>query len=358
MIYELTKSKSRLLIPLLGMLLVTCQRRPDNKSGDTPAPNAAAAQLPVDIITAQEEELQQHETAVGSLMPYQEVSIVSEIAQRITYVAFKDGAYVDRGATLYTLNDTEIRARLKQVGAELELAQINKDRLHNLLNNETVNQQEYDEALMRFRSLAAQQDLLRAELAKTVIKAPFSGRIGISKVHTGAYVIPGTALVDLQDQTNLKLDFSIPERYFQLINKGTKVHFTTELSDQPLEAKVVATEPGLNTEGRSLQAQALVSNVNGKLRPGLSAKIYFGTSDHGAKGIKVPTEALMPDGNGYHAFIIKNGKAKPVPVNITNRTETEAIVTSGLTSGDSVIISNLLRLAADTPVKAVTQTNQ
>ena len=137
-------------------------------------------------------------------MPYQEVAVVSETAQKITKVAFKDGSYVSQGAVLYTLNDADIRSRLRQVQAELQLARLNKDRMTNLLKTETVKQQEYDEALMRLNSLEAQQDYLRTELAKTVIRAPFSGKIGISKVHLGAYVPPGTPLVNLQDQNSVK----------------------------------------------------------------------------------------------------------------------------------------------------------
>jgi Multidrug resistance efflux pump len=179
MLYKSRILRLGILVPLLGILLIACENKPGKSSAETATANADASKLPVDIIVAQEKLLNHEEAIVGTMMSNREVSIVSEIPQKITKVAFKDGGYVTQGAVLYTLNDADIKSRLKQVAAELELAKLNKERMSNLLKTETVRQQEYDEAFTRFRSLVAQQDLLRVELAKTIIRAPFSGKIGI-----------------------------------------------------------------------------------------------------------------------------------------------------------------------------------
>ncbi len=353
MLSKSTIQSLRTLIPLVGILLISCENKSTTTSGETATVHADADKLPVDIIIAQKELLNHEEASVGTMMSYREVSIVSEIPQKITRVAFKDGSYVRQGVVLYKLNDADIKSRLKQVGAELELAQLNKERMSNLLKTETVRQQEYDEALMRLRSLEAQHDLLRVELAKTVIRAPFSGNIGISKVYLGAYVTPGAELVMLQDQSSIKINFSVPEKYLPLIQTGDKVRFTSELSGQEYVATISATEPGLDVQGRSLQVQAITSNAGGKFRAGLSAKVYFRVTDKKAEGILVPTEALAPGQKGYTVFVIKNGVAKPIEVTISNRTETDAVITSGIMTNDSIIVSNMLRLGDGTPVKAV-----
>ena len=353
MLFKSTIQRLGILIPLLSILLIACENEPKKSPGETTKTNADASKLPVDIIIAQEQLLNHEEAVVGTMVSYREVSIVSELPQKITKVAFKDGSYVSQGAVLYTLNDADIRSRLKQVGAELDLAQLNKERMSNLLKTETVRLQEYDEAFMRFRSLEAQQDLLRVELAKTVIRAPFSGKIGISKVYLGAYVTPGAELVRLQDQSSIKINFSVPEKYLPLIKTGDKIRFTSELSNRDYVATISATEPGLDAEGRSLQVQAITNNAGGQFRAGLSAKVYFHVTHKGAKGILVPTEALAPGEKGYTVFVIKNGVAKPVEVTISNRTGTDAVITSGITTNDSIIVSNMLRLGDGTPVKAV-----
>jgi len=352
MLFKSTIQMLLILVPLMGILLISCENKPEKASGETATANADAGKLPVDIIIAQEQQLNHEEAVVGTMMSYQEVSIVSELPQKITQVAFKNGTYVKQGSVLYTLNDADTRSRLKQVGAELELAQLNKERMSNLLKTETVRQQEYDEAFMRFRSLEAQQELLRVELAKTVIRAPFSGKIGISKVYSGAYVTPVTDLVMLQDQSRIKINFSVSEKYLPLIQTGDEVRFTSELSNKEYVATIIATEPGLNAQSRSLQVQAIANNPDGQFRAGLSAKVYFRVTDKGAKGILVPTEALAPSDKGYSVFVIKNGVAKPVDVTISKRTETDAVITSGISTNDSIIVSNMLRLGPGTPVKA------
>lgn len=348
MFYKYHTPKLGILIPLLGVLLAACDSKP-KKEAKAPA----AGKLPVDILVAQEQTLDQQEIFVGTIMPHREVAVVSETAQKITKVAFKDGGYVSQGAILYTLNDADLRSRLRQVQAELKLARLNKERMANLLKTETVKQQEYDEAFMRFTSLEAQQDYLQTELAKTIIRAPFSGKVGITKVHLGAYVPPGTPLVNLQDQSSIKISFTLPERYLPLITSGTPIKFSTGLSEEQYSASITATEPGLDAKDRSLQVQAIASNSGGKFRPGESVKVYFSTEKKGTKGVMIPTEALMPGEKGYNAFVIKGGIAKPTPVVISNRTETEAIITSGIKSGDSIVISNMLRVGDGTPVQAV-----
>ncbi len=353
MLYKSTIFKIGLLIPLLSILLLACENKSETGTEEKATDNAATSKLPVDIITAQEQTLIQEEAVVGTMVANREVSIVSELPQKITHIAFKDGSYVQKGALLYQLNDADIKSRLKQVGAELELARVNKTRMSNLLQSETVRQQEYDEVLMRFRSLEAQQELLYVELEKTRVRAPFAGKIGISKVHLGAYVVPGEPLVILQDLSSIKVNFTIPEKYSSLIQMGKQVRFATEVTDKEYTAKIYAIEPGLDAQGRSLLVQALTPNTNDQFRAGLSAKVYVSVADQADKGILVPTEALMPAEKGYSVFIIKNGVAKAMPVAISNRTEKDAIITSGLVTGDQIIISNMLRLGDGTPVEAV-----
>ena len=307
----------------------------------------------MDAIAVNEENLVQEEVIVGSMAPYREVAIVSEIAQKIIHVAFQDGGQVSKGQLLYKLNDADLKARLKGLNSELKLARLNEQRISNLLKTETVNQQQYDETAVKLQSLEAQRELLQVELNKTEIRAPFSGKIGISNLDPGSFASPGTELVSLQDQGTIKINFSVPEKYLPMVKTGSKISFTTALSDQQQTATIHATEPGLNAQNRALKVQAIADNPDGKFRAGLSVKIHFQTSAKDAKTINLPTEALIPSGEGYSVFIVKNGLAKSTPVSIGNRTETAAIIVSGLNNGDSVIVSNLLRLGDGMPVQAV-----
>jgi membrane fusion protein (multidrug efflux system) len=353
MLKDTNKLKVFFLPVFCSMLLIACDSNQEKKQKMAAAAGANVSKLQVDAIVVSEENLDQEEVIVGSMAPYREVEIVSEIAQKIVQVSFQEGGHVSKGQLLYKLNDADLKARLKGLNSELKLARLNEQRISNLLKTETVNQQQYDETAVKLQALEAQRELLQVELNKTEIRAPFSGKIGISNLDPGSFVSPGIALVSLQDQGTVKINFSVPEKYLPLVKTGNKINFTTALSDQQQTASIQATEPGLNAQNRSLRVQANAANPEGKFRAGLSVKIHFPTSAKNAKAISLPTEALIPSGEGYSVFVFQNGLAKSKPVSIGNRTETSAIITSGLNNGDSVIVSNLLRLGDGMPVQAV-----
>lgn len=353
MLKDTNKLKVAFLPVLCSMLLIACNGDPEKteKASSTAAVNPN--KLEVDAIVVNEENLDQEEVIVGTMLPYREVAIVSEIAQKIIQVAFQDGGYVSKGQLLYKLNDADLKARLRGLNSELKLARLNEQRISNLLKTETVNQQQYDETAVKLQALEAQHEVLQEELNKTEIRAPFSGNIGISTVDPGSFVSPGTELVNLQDHGTIKINFSVPEKYLPLVKTGGKINFTTAVSDLQQTATIKATEPGINAQNRALKVQAVTDNPGGKFRAGLSVKIHFSTSAKNAKAIHLPTEALIPGGDGYTVFVVEKGLAKSKPVSIGNRTETAATITSGLNNGDSVIVSNLLRLGNGMPVQAV-----
>ena len=324
----------------------------DSKKTDT-KPAAAPVGLPVDVIIASETSLDQTETVAGSVVPNRTVDVMSELSKKIASVAFKDGSYVNQGQLLYKLDDADIRAKLRQLQAELNLARINEHRLNELLKTETVRQEEYDIALAKLQSLQAAQDILQVELSKTSIKAPFSGVIGISKVFAGTLVAPGMPLVSLQEQGTLKIQFTVSEKYLPLVKAGNKISFTTELSKEPLVATVVSTEAGVDLQSRNITVQATTNNAGGKLKAGMSAKVFFKTTAVNEKGILIPTEALLPGGNGYSVFLVKNGAAKITPVSVVNRNEKEARISTGIANGDTVMVSNMLRAGDGVPVTVV-----
>jgi len=179
-----------------------------NSANDGKKPEAAAAPapagLPVDVIVISETATGQTEAVAGSVVPNRMVDIMSELSKKIEVVYFKDGSYISKGEALYKLDDAETRAKIRQLQAELNLAKIDEHRLSELLKTETVRQEEYDIALAKLQSLEAAQDILQIELSKTLIRAPFAGVAGITKVFTGTLVSPGMTLVSLQEQDVLK----------------------------------------------------------------------------------------------------------------------------------------------------------
>lgn len=338
------------ILAIMIVAMACSTKAADNKSE---ASAAVASSLPVDVKIAKETELTETEAVAGSVVSNRTVDIMSELPKKVTAVLFKDGGYVSQGQVLYKLDDADIHARLRQLQAELNLARINEHRLNELLKTETVRQEEYDVALAKLQSLQAARDILQVELSKTSIRAPFSGTIGITKVFAGTLVSPGMPLVSLQEQSILKIQFTVPEKYLPLVKPGNKISFTTELSAEKVAATVVSSEASVDVQSRNITVQATTANQDGKLKAGMSALIYFNTSAENVKGIMIPTEALIPGGEGYSVFLVKNNAAVITPVKIASRNEQEALISSGVANGDTVMISNILRAGDGVPVSIV-----
>jgi len=349
--------KSLLGILLMILILGACSSKAsENKKASSAAPEDVPG-LPVDVQVVQETHMEQTETVAGSVLPNRTVDIMSELSKKITAVNFKDGAFVGTGQVLYKLDDADIRAKLRQLQAELNLASISENRFRELLKTETVRQEEYDIASAKLQSLQAAKEILQVELSKTNIRAPFSGMVGITKVFAGTLVSPGLPLVSLQEQVSLKIQFTVSEKYLSLVKAGTKIQFSTALREEKLTATVVSTEASVDIQSRNIIVQAELSNAGNKLKAGMSAKIYFNTSGDTARAITIPTEALIPGTNGYSVFVVKNGTAKITAVSISNRSESVAWISKGLNNGDTVMISNILRSADGTPVSIVSITD-
>jgi membrane fusion protein, multidrug efflux system len=309
--------------------------------------------LPVDVKIAKQTKLLDEEVVAGSILPNREVTIMSETSRKVVSIHFNDGNYVRQGQLLYKLDDRDIHARLKQAHAELALAKLNGQRLAELLKKEAIRQEEYDVAATRLQSLQASVELLQVELDKTAITAPFAGTVGISKVESGSLVSPGLPLVTLLDETKVKIQFSVSEKYLKQIRAGKSISFSVVHSAEKLQARIVATESGIDVQSRNITVQAVAFNDNGLLKPGMSARIYFSTVSDDATGIKLPTESLIPGEGGYAVFVVRNGVAHIQPVKIGSRNDTEALITQGLHDGDTVMISNILRSGEGTPVQIV-----
>lgn len=338
-----------LLVMAAGAAVIGCSTKA-NTAESTPG---GMSKLPVDVRVVEAMPLTQEEVVAGSILPNREVTIVSEVSRKIVAIQFDDGSHVAKGQLLYKLDDADILARLKQTEAELNLVKLNESRLAELLKNESVKQEEYDVAFSKLQSLQAAEDLLKVDLSKTTIHAPFSGFIGITKLQIGAWASAGTPLVTLQESGSLKIQFSIPEKYASSIKPGKQITFTTSLSDQKQYARISAIEPGVDPLSRNITVQAIAGNTNGSLKPGMSAKIIYSITNEGELGMALPTESLIPGANGYSVFVVKQGLARMTPVAIWNRNEAEAIISSGLNNGDTVMVSNILRTGEGTPVQMI-----
>ncbi len=286
----------------------------------------------------------------GSIDANEQIEVRSEVSGIVESINFEEGTLVGKGQMLFKINDIELRAQLSQARTKQSLASENARRAKLLLEKEAISQEEYDIASADFRSAQAQTQLIQAQIAKTTVRAPFSGKIGLRSISKGTYVTPTTIIAKLVNTNQVKITFSIPEKYATKMKVNSPLSFTVAGSKENYTAKVYAVEPEIDVATRTLQMRAVAQNAQGKLIPGTFANIAL-PLDNINDALLVPTEALIPIQNGKKVFIAKNGKAKEVIVETGARTDKDVLVISGLKAGDTVLTSGVMTLKEDSPVK-------
>ena len=285
----------------------------------------------------------------GSIEADEQVQLHPEVSGVVKSIHFQEGSQVSKGQLLVKINDTELQAQLKQALSKEQLAAETESRAKQLLKKEAISQEEYDVANAELRSLKAQTELIRAQLAKTSIRAPFGGKIGLRSISLGEYVTPGTAIANLVSSSQVKIGFSVPEKYAGQMKKNTVINFTVAGSAKTYQAKIFAIEPGIETNTRTLQLKALANNAAGELLPGSFAKVNLPLASI-KDAILIPTQAIIPVLKGKMIFISDSGKAKQVMVETGPRTEKSILVLSGLKVGDTLLTSGMMSLKPETPV--------
>ena len=325
-------------------------------TGNTDKTNQAAAAakpvIPVEVFIARDTSMVYRLTTIGSLRANESVAIVSEISKKVTGVFLKEGSCISKDQLLFKLDDAEIVARINKLTIEEKLAATNESREKAQLSKGGISQEQYDATLNRLNTIRAEIEILKVDLSKTEIRAPFAGKIGLRAVSEGALVNPGMVLASLQDVSRIKIDFSIPERYAGDLRQGSLITFTTDYSARPYQAVIEAVEPDVEKKTRTIPVRAECGNPDGSLVPGASVKVDLDLKAM-IKKLFIPTAALIPTVKGYDVYLMKSGIAvlQQVTTGIRNKQTVE--VTDGLSLNDTVVVTNLLRIKPDSPLKLV-----
>ena len=325
------------------------------ESAKSPEQTPNVSKMPVSGVLITTKKIDDKITITGSISPNESVELKSETAGKIEGIHFAEGARVRKGALLVSINDDELVAQLEKLKHQKKLLQENEYRQRQLLDREAISQEEYDIASTELSSSQADIQLVMAQLAKTKLRAPFDGIIGLRKISEGSYITSTTPIAYLYNNNPAKVDFSIPSKYSNRVSKGDTVRFITDALEEYRIGRIYAVEPQIDAATRTLSMRAISPNDDNKLLPGQFVKVelIFSSLDN---AIMVPTESVIPELGGHKVFVQREGKAAPLVINVGLRTESEVEVTSGLQVNDTLITSGMLQLRPGSEVN-VTLTN-
>lgn len=320
--------------------------------------------MPVEASTPEIKTVFKKVKATGTLYPKQEINVSSEIAGRITQLPFKEGELVHQNDVLISLDDIVLKATLNRAKAAGNLSKLKYERAKSLLAKGSGAQSEVDETLSASKINDANVALAEAELEKTQIRAPFTGYVGLTLIDAGEYITPGQAIVQLSDINTLKLNFRVPETYYQILKTGQTVEIEVgAYIGKKFSGKVVSIDPQIDVNGRSVLLQAEIPNPDLVLRPGLFANVELIIEAH-ENAMLVPEQAIQYDNlateNNTYVFVVKKGNGKdkgdeaiiqPVSTGVHEKGKVE--VTKGLSKNDLVITSGHIRLFPNAPIRIV-----
>lgn len=303
----------------------------------------------VDVIIADRQPISDLVEANGTVIANEFLQINPEVSGRLTYLNIAEGSQVSQGTVLAKINDEDLQAQLAKTRVQLDLAQKTTQRFKQLLDVSGINQSDYDIALNQVNAFKADMVYTQALINKTIIRAPFSGVIGLRQISPGAYVTPATTLATLQQTSKIKIDFVVPQNYSNIIKRGSVLDVELDATSRKMgRAMIVATEPGANTDTRNLKVRAVLSESN--INPGAFVKVFLNAGG-GRSSIVVPTNCIIPNDKDNQIIVVKNGIANFINVETGLRQANSVEIVKGLNVGDSVVVTGVLFTRPKSKVK-------
>lgn len=293
----------------------------------------------VDVIVAKTQKISNIIEANGTVLANEYAELHPEVNGRLVFLDVPEGTVVKKGTVIAKINDADLQAQLSKTKVQLNLAELTEQRYKKLLNINGINQNDYDIALNQVNSFKADLAYTQTLIDKTVLKAPFDGLLGLRLISQGSFVTTATVLTSIQQVSKLKIDFTLPENYSNLIRKGRTVEVDIDGGKSARKkATIFATEPMVNTATRNLKVRAY---LNATANPGAFVKIYLDAGEN-SKSIIVPSSSIMPEAKSKRLAVVKNGKSVFVDVETGVRTVGAVEILSGINVGDSIIVTGIL----------------
>lgn len=334
---------------VLSTMIVACGKK------EAAAPTGQARQMrtpEVDGFVVRPQSISDKIEVPGTLLPAEQTQIRSEVSGRIVQLNIQEGAMVQKGALLVKLFDGDLQAQLKKLKVQLEIAETTEKRQRELLEIKGISQQDYDLVKLNVETLKVDIEATQIAIVKTEIRAPYAGQLGLRSVSLGAYISPAEIITTIRQVSELKLEFSVPEKYAKEVKKGDRINFRVDGGQRNHSATVLATENSVEQTTRTLRIRAIVDKVDQELVPGVFARInlQLGKTEN---ALLVPTQALISTARNKQVAVLKRDSVVFNVVETGVRDSAFVQVTQGLKAGDTVVTTGLMVLKPNSKVKVV-----
>lgn len=343
-------SVAALMLLILALLALPKVRPLVSSSSGPESGESEERLLEVEAVVLEPEELDYKIFTSGTIRANEAIDLRAEVPGKVVDILFREGSRVRAGDLLLKINDNELQAEKRRTEFQLSLAELREERQSRLLERGGISQQEYDATLNEVNVLRAGIELIDARIEKTEIRAPFDGNVGLKYVSEGSFISSESRIATLNDIDPVKIDFSIPERYFTAVDPGDELFFRVQGVDSTFIGHVYAIEPRIDPQTRTLQIRAESSNPEGLLLPGAFANIEL-ILERERAALMVPTISVIPAFERQLVYLYRSGEAHEIEVVTGDRTDTAVRILDGAAPGDTVLTTGLLQLRPGVPVR-------
>jgi membrane fusion protein (multidrug efflux system) len=347
-------------------LYSTQSKQPTDVQSETPgsAGSAIASERPrpadgnsVAVITTgvRSERLSTQLNALGTARANEAVEIAPKISNIVTAIHFRDGERVQIGQVLVELDGAQARADLAEAEAARAESESQVNRSKELYATHALSESQFEQLEATLKANTARVASARARLADTVVRAPFSGRVGLRRVSVGSLVNSGTTMTTLDDISVIKLDFSVPENFLSSLREGLKVTASAAaFPAREFTGTVASVDSRVDPVTRSVTVRAMVPNADGALKPGMFLNVHLARDERDA--MMIPEAALVPEQSRQFLYVVEGGRALRREVRIGRREPGKVEVVAGLKPGERIIIEGTQKVREGGAVREVEAT--
>lgn len=346
----------RLSIVLIAVMALTEFSCSTKKKEQLPGRSRIQGPVIADAFVVGQSSISDKIEVPGSLLPFEETQIRAEVGGRVVELNINEGTVVSKGTLLVKLFDRDLQAQQKKLQVQLQIKEKTEERNRELLKINGISQQDYDLATLDVENLKADIESTQIAISKTEIRAPYSGTVGLRNISLGSYISPTDIVTTIRQVDQLKLEFSVPEKYAKEIKKNYAVKFRVDGGDQDHRATVIATENSVDQNTRTLKVRALVNEKHPELVPGVFAKInlQLGKDD---KAMLIPTQAIVPTARNKQVILLHRDSVVFTVVETGMRDSVFVQIVKGLKVGDTIVTSGIMAIRPNSKVK-ITKVNK
>lgn len=288
--------------------------------------------------------------ALGNARANEAVDIRPEITAAVTGILFTEGQRVERGEILVRLHDAEPLADLAAAKAALVDSESQYRRSNELFKTQVVSESQLEQLEAKRDADRAAVNAAESRLAQTVIRAPFSGQVGLRRISVGSIVSPTTVITTLDDTSRIKLDFNVPEVFLARLQRGLTVYARSAAwPDLVFAGEVDSIDTRVDPVSRSITVRAVLPNDQARLRPGMFLTVSLLKED--VESLMIPEGAIVPERSRQFVMVVGPDRLVEMrEIRTGRRRPGEVEVLEGLAPGELVIVEGTQKARAGQPV--------